>query len=493
MDEAHDILASNGKVIHIVTAEEDSRLLWKIDRHLMPIMFCIYILQMLDKQTLSLTSVFGLSKDTGLSGHEYSMLGSIVNIAQLAMQPLSAYLLVRLRISAYVPAILGVFEASIQSAFILIIQTWYRRREQGFRIAVFYSNMGWANILGGLMMFGLGHIRSGALHTYQIVFIFLGGVTALVGLLSFYIFPENPVRCKFLTTEEKVMAVERIRANQQGLETKDFKIKQVWEMLLDLKSWCWMFLMLTLSIAAIGFAVFTPLVMEGFGFNRYDIMLLLIPHGVLQLIFLFGGFWLNRRFGLKSPIILGGLLPCIVAATIFLKSGRSPQDRPVLLFAYYALAVGSVIPPTIVNWQSSNVAGHTKKSATAAFTSMGFSAGAIVGPLLFSPKDKPYFRRGITAMVICYSVAAVLVLFTVVYLRYLNRVNKTRRIASGKAGNIVDYSMLSAAQAEQRRLNEMMSAGTAQATGSRAFDDLTDLENEEFIVSSRFSAMTWRG
>jgi hypothetical protein len=30
---------------------------------------------------------------------------------------------------------LGAFEASIQAAFVLIGQLWYRRQEQGFRIA----------------------------------------------------------------------------------------------------------------------------------------------------------------------------------------------------------------------------------------------------------------------------------------------------------------------------------------------------------------------
>lgn len=61
-----------------VTADEDARVLKKIDRCIMPIMFVIYFLQYMDKQTLSFSSVFGIIGDAHLTGREYSLLGSIV-------------------------------------------------------------------------------------------------------------------------------------------------------------------------------------------------------------------------------------------------------------------------------------------------------------------------------------------------------------------------------------------------------------------------------
>jgi len=42
--------------------------------------------------------------------------------------------------------------------------------------------------------------------------------------------------------------------------------------------------------------------------------------------------------------------------------------------------------------------------------------------------------------------------------------------------------MLDARRVEEKKLQE----GIAPASGSRAFDDLTDLENDEFIVSRHF-------
>ena len=42
--------------------------------------------------SLSYVSIFGIQKDAGLVGKQYSWLGSILYLAQLVMQPLAAFL-----------------------------------------------------------------------------------------------------------------------------------------------------------------------------------------------------------------------------------------------------------------------------------------------------------------------------------------------------------------------------------------------------------------
>lgn len=80
----------------LVSAEDNRRVLRKIDTVILPLLLCTYCLQSLDKTALSYASVFGLIQDTHLVGDEYSWLGSIVYVAQLVMQPLVAYFLVKL-------------------------------------------------------------------------------------------------------------------------------------------------------------------------------------------------------------------------------------------------------------------------------------------------------------------------------------------------------------------------------------------------------------
>ncbi|TFK22770.1 allantoate permease, partial [Coprinopsis marcescibilis] len=476
-DAGDDALQIVSDQVRWVTEEENKRILQKIDRHIMPVLFIIYFLQFMDKTTLSLASVFGIVKDAHLEGDQYSLLGSMPAVAQLVLQPLSAYLLVKFRLSLYIPClILGAFETSTQAAFILVGQMWYRRQEQGIRLAIWFSNVGWVNVVGSLIMYGFSHVKGGELHSYRLAFLVLGLVTTACGVASFFVFPDNPVKCKFLTHDEKVIAVERLRSNQQGLETKVFKFKQVRETLMDLKSWLWMALMLLYSIPTAAITVFGPLIVRGFGYEGYEVMLFLIPFGVLQVLFIFLTFWLSNKYRMKLPLALVLMALCIVGSVILFTQGRDKKDQPALLAAYYLMAASTAIAPTFLSWQAVNVAGHTKKTTTSALMIMGNYTGGIVGPLLFASQDGPYYHNGILACIISYVCAAILTCFTGCYLHYLNKRNEVRRVQAGKSAKIIDYSMVGFVSQ-----GEMESNTQNLNIGKRAFEDLTDLENDEFI------------
>jgi MFS family permease len=167
-DAAADFLRKNPEGRVVVTPADDKRVLRRIDIVILPIMLFVYFLQGLDKATLSYASVFGLLTDTGLVGDQYSWLGSIVYLAQLVMQPLLAYLLVRLPIGKFTSVmvlcwgitlscmaaahnfgglvatrfLLGAFEASVAPSFIAITQMWWRRREQTVRTSYWYAMNG---------------------------------------------------------------------------------------------------------------------------------------------------------------------------------------------------------------------------------------------------------------------------------------------------------------------------------------------------------------
>jgi hypothetical protein len=99
-DIAADLLDS-ATVPITLTAADNKRILRKIDLVILPILLWIYFLQYLDKATLSYASVFGLIGDTNLKGEDYSWLGSILYIAQMAMQPLVAFFLVKFPIGKF--------------------------------------------------------------------------------------------------------------------------------------------------------------------------------------------------------------------------------------------------------------------------------------------------------------------------------------------------------------------------------------------------------
>lgn len=85
----------------ILTKETNTHVLRMIDLRLLPILLGVYFLQQIDKTTLSYASVFGLIEDANLHGQQYSWLGSVVYLSQLVVQPLVAYILVKVPLGKF--------------------------------------------------------------------------------------------------------------------------------------------------------------------------------------------------------------------------------------------------------------------------------------------------------------------------------------------------------------------------------------------------------
>jgi len=463
----------------------------------------VYFLQQLDKSSLSYTGVFDIQGETNLHGTQYSWLGSIVYVAQIVGQPATAYLLVRLPVAKFLffnllfwgivvactsaatnfsgliagRFFLGLFESTVAPCFITITQMWWRRREQTLRLAIWFAANGVTGMVGSLLAWGLGHI-DGKLRPYQTIFLFIGLLTIVLSPLVWFILPDSPATAKFLSKEEKVIAVERLRANNMGMETKVWKWSQVWDFALDVKSYLWFAMLFLCALPSGGISVFGPLIIKGFGFNQFQTLLFNIPFSALQVVTVIFSAWISTRLKLKFPVIFALTLPPIAGASALFVMGRDPSLRHKLLGCYYVLSLFIGLQPMLYSWASQNTAGHTKKVCTTAMVFIAQCVGNIIGPLLFTAEEAPKYHRGLIADLICWIALAVLVLVTAIYLTFLNRSHAARRRRAGKAADVVDTSLETTKNAAQGKFE---TDGAEVALNARAFDDLTDLQNEDFI------------
>ena len=146
---------------------------------------------------------------------------------------------------------LGVFEAAVTPGFALFTSQWYTRKEQGTRTGIWFSFNGFAQIFGGLVAYGIsvGVKKHGsAIASWKLVFLVIGLITAAVGCVFLYFMPDNQLNARFLTPLERLMAVERIRKNQQGVGNKHFKMYQLKEALLDPITWAFFLFSLVADI-----------------------------------------------------------------------------------------------------------------------------------------------------------------------------------------------------------------------------------------------------
>ena len=95
---------------------------------------------------------------------------------------------------------------------------------------------GWAGIFGGLLGYAIGHITSG-LPQWMYVFLIFGSISIVWGVIFLIFMPDLPSSAWFLTEHERVVAVERVAANRQGVKNHHFKTYQMWQAIRDPKTW----------------------------------------------------------------------------------------------------------------------------------------------------------------------------------------------------------------------------------------------------------------
>jgi hypothetical protein len=354
---------------------------------------------------------------------------------------------------------------------------WYKRAEQTNRNAAWYAMLGIVNILGSLLSYGLGHIKSDRLHPYQIIFLFCGLLTVLVSVAVYIFMPDSPMEARFLNDNEKLVAVERLRMNQMGVASRVWKWDHVLEAFLDVKTWLWFAMLTAVSIPSGGITTFGPLIVQSFGFDAFTTILFNMPFGAVQIFATLGGAWLATRLKKKSPVLILLCIPPIIGIVILLVVGRGKNHRAVRLVGYYLTSFYPGISPLIYSWSGQNTGGDTKRKVTTSILFVGASAGNIIGPHLFTPAEKPYYRRGLRANLALFIAIIVFVVLGMLWITVLNRKHAAERERLGKSANIVDLSMekgreVDAEEAEHER---------ATGIGDKAFDDVTDLKNEDFI------------
>lgn len=167
---------------------------------------------------------------------------------------------------------LGVFESAVTPGFALFTSQWYTKKEQGSRTAIWFSFNGFAQvcslchdptapqsmpsltslqIFGGCLAYGIavGCRKTGTLiEPWKIVFLVTGLLTASLGFFFLWAVPDNQMNCRWLSKEDRILAIERIRINNQGVGNKHFKFYQLKEALLDPLSWAFFFYALIADI-----------------------------------------------------------------------------------------------------------------------------------------------------------------------------------------------------------------------------------------------------
>ncbi|KAH8655874.1 major facilitator superfamily transporter allantoate [Xylariales sp. PMI_506] len=474
-DDAYRIFTEQGGTI-VITPEQEKKLLRKIDWNMMPLLCIVYGMNYLDK-----TTYLFVQTDLNLVGQDYSWISSMFYFGYLVFEWPTNRLLQRLPLAKYsafnvimwgltlcclaatknfagamtVRFFLGLFEAAVSPGFALFTSQWWTIREQGARTGFWFSFNGWGQIVGGFIAYGIAvgtEAHPVAIKSWQLVFLVIGLFTAVMGVIFLWWMPDNQLNARFLTPEERLMAVERIRKNQQGVGNKHFKFYQFKEALTDPMVWAFVFYSLVADIPNGGISNFFSQLIVSFGYSNNQSLLLGTPGGAVEVVSLVVAGYLGDRFQNRLLIANAGLLIAILGMLLIT---CLPSDQSVGKLIGYYLTQASPTPfVALLSLISTNVAGWTKKTTVAAMYLIGYCVGNIIGPQVFQMKDAPEYRPAKITIIVCWVVCVLDIMFIYFWCKKQNAKKAVLRAAPGY-----------------------------QKLDGQEFLDLTDGENPEFIYS----------
>ncbi|KAJ5382627.1 Major facilitator superfamily domain general substrate transporter [Penicillium concentricum] len=474
------------------------RVLWKIDRRLIPLLFTTYMFNFMDKTILSSASVFGLRDDTGLVGQQYSWVSSIFYFGYLGWVYPTTLLIARVPAAKYLTAntffwgavvaltaactnygglitvrfLLGVAEATITPAFMFITSTWYTRDEIPTRTGLWFAGNSVGGILSSLLAYGLGHVKD-HVGPWRWMFIVLGCATFLWSFAIWILLPDSISKASFLTEEERQFASNRaVVAGTGSTEKTAWRWDQFLECLMDPKTWLIFGLELCTQIPNGGTQNFANLVIVSFGFTSLQSTLITIPYSIITIAAITGSGWLAGRFRhMNCLLVVAVVLPCVVGSAIIYS--REHIVLGVQLFGYFLLSTGPAAMPLALSLVQSNYRGVTKKMTVTAMLFLAYCAGNISGPQFFLSHEAPHYNTAFRTIMICYALAVVLALALRFYLQWFN----ARRVRlEGFVG----------------------SSGNAGAVGGKALDtddskNVADMVNQVQLVSDDYEDVTdWK-
>ncbi|CAK7271777.1 hypothetical protein SEPCBS119000_004777 [Sporothrix epigloea] len=468
----------------------------KLDFLVLPLMATTYMLSFLDKQTLNYSNAYGLQEDTHMKGNDYAWVSSALYFGwltgsypwQLLLQrfPIGRLIGVMLffwgatcmlqatvyNFSGFVAIrfFLGMFEAVVSPAFVLLTSMLWTREEQSLRTSYWLSVDGMASIIGALLAYGVGHVHHVAVAPWRLIYLIVGAMTFAWGFVIFLYLPDGPHNVKALSEYERVVAVWRISQNQTGLKHNKIVPGQIKEALLDPKSWLLFLIAVCVGMLNGGTTNFLSAIIAGFGYSPLKTSLLQTPVGAFELVLcivfgylselpnFFGITIMRKCFALfcvlflkQSADVSVSCLPGLVGLIGILTIPFSHRFALVIM-CWFQGVIGS---PLVLNWTvpGLNTAGHTKRTTVLGVYFIFFCSGNIIGPHLFLASEKPRYQTAIKSLVGAY--AAVIGL-QAIYTTYCWMENR----AKARAG--------------------LLDGVSKSEVALEGFDDLTDKQNKHF-------------
>lgn len=337
--------------------------------------------------------------------------------------------------AAGVRFVLGIFEAGMMPGIAYYLSRWYRRSELVFRLSLYIVMAPLAGAFGGLLSSGILMLpHFGGLHTWRMIFAIDGIITCGLAVISFFTLTDRPATARWLTEDEKSLAIARVKAERVGTTEVLDKI--------DIQKILRGFSPVTLSTAFIfilnnttvqGLSFFSPTIVESIYPNRSVIFwqLRTVPPYVVGAFFTVLWPLLSWRYDRRLIFCIISPPLSIIGYIMFLSTSH-PNVRYGALFL---IAAGSFAYGALGNAiASANVISDTARTTAIGVNVLGANIGGLISTWTYLPTNAPSYDIGNGLNLACAAAILIIVSTLLIWMNYDNKKRAGKDVDSELAG-----------------------------------------------------------
>ncbi|POR34380.1 Uncharacterized protein TPAR_05449 [Tolypocladium paradoxum] len=450
--EGHSATDKYGHSLVKYDAQAERRLRLKIDLYIIPTVAILYMFCFIDRANigkfplcvsrslrfrlrsrvqlggLSLTRslgnarLAGLEADLGMKGYDYNIVITMFYISYIIFEIPSNLLCKWIGPGWFLPTatllfgiaslgtafvnnlpqvsgvrfILGVFEAGMLPGIAYYLSRWYRRSELVFRLSLYIVMAPLAGAFGGLLasaILSLDHF--GGLRRWRMIFAIEGIITIGLALISYLTLTDRPETARWLSQEEKDLAISRVKSERVGVTEvldKMDKIK-IRRGILSPVTLSTSVIFLFNNITVQGLAFFAPTIVRSIYTNHTIIQqqLFTVPPYIVGAFFTVLFPWISWRIDRRQIFFMICAPMGMLGYCMFLGStNQSVRYAATFFIASACFATGALTNAQV----SANVVSDTARSAAIGMNVMMGNIGGLISSWSFLPGDGPNYHIG---------------------------------------------------------------------------------------------------
>ncbi|KAF9893439.1 hypothetical protein FE257_010751 [Aspergillus nanangensis] len=432
-------------------AAADARVRRKNDWCLVPSVALIYLFCFIDRTNIGNARLAGLEKDLGLTGYDYNIVLSIFYIPYILLEVPSNMACKYFGPERFLPAItvgfgicsvamgfvtdfssvcgvrflLGCFEGGILPGIAYYLSRWYTRKELALRLALYVVMAPLAGAFGGLLASGILRLDDfGSVHTWEKIFVIEGIITCGIGFITFFTLSNGPATAKWLSPEERLIATNRLRAEQGTDEGSNDKInkKKVLRAIGNPVTLALSLAFLIVNITVQGVAFFTPTIVQTI-YPDHSVVsqqLYTVPPYVVGAFFTVLLPYLMGRWDRRIILFIISAPFLVLGFAIFLGTMNASARYAALFFmASFSMPIVVFVTATV----SANTVSDATRSVGIGTAIMFGNCGGLIATWSYMPKDAPefYIASGLNL-----AVAVAVLLISTLLLLWMIADNKKR-------------------------------------------------------------------